>query len=251
MDEVRIRPLRCGTLTAPGEAFVAGMDGDVTLQVWAFVVEHPDGVALFDTGMHPEVGIDPRGRLGSLARAFAIDLGPDDDVGARLATAGVDVDGIDVVISSHLHFDHAGGNALVPEARVVVQRAELDHARGEDGGGYVPADWDTGQDLEVIDGEHDVFGDGRVLCLPTPGHTPGHQSLVVRLGAGDVVLTADACYLRRSLEARALPSFGWDLERQRRVLDRLARLEADGATLVFGHDPVLSPAARAVLAEHP
>lgn len=244
---VRVRALRCGVLTAPGDAFVRGLDGDVDLQVWAFLVEHPSGTVLFDTGMHTAVRDDPHGHLGGLADLFAIAYGPDDDVASRLAAVELDPGDVDVVVASHLHFDHAGGNASVPDARVVVQRAELDHARGEDGGGYVPADWDTGQDLQVVDGEHDLFGDGRITCIPTHGHTPGHQSLLVRLDDGDLLLTADACYLRRSLEARALPAFGWDLDRQRHVLDRFARLEAAGTTLVFGHDPVLSPAARALL----
>ena len=248
---VRVHPLRCGSLTAPGDAFVRGLDGDVELQVWAFLIEHPAGTVLFDTGMHPSIRQDPHGRLRGLADLFAIAYGPDEDVASRLAAAGVDATEVGTVVASHLHFDHAGGNALVPEARVVVQRAELDHARGEDGGGYVPADWDTGQDLQVVDGEHDLFGDGRLVCVPTHGHTPGHQSLLVRLDDGDLLLTADACYLRRSLEERALPAFGWDLERQRQVLDRFARLEAAGTTLVFGHDPVLSPAAMALLADGP
>ncbi len=246
--DVRIRPLRCGVLRAPGTVFVSGLEGAVTLQVWAFLIMHPRGVVLFDTGMHPALRDDPRSHLGALADLFELDYGPDDDVSSVLGAAELAPDDIDVIIASHLHFDHAGGNVLVPNSRVLVQRAELDHARtADEGGGYVRSVWDTGHDLQVVDGEHDVFGDGRVVCVPTFGHTPGHQSLLVRLGGGDVVLTADACYLRQSLERRALPGFGWDLDRQRRVLDRFALLEAGGATLVFGHDPDLSPAARALL----
>lgn len=248
-DQLRVEGLRCGVLTAPGDAFVAGAEGMLDLQVWAFLVHHPKGTVLFDTGMHPAVRDDPVQHLGRVADLFAITYGDGDDIAARLGAAGTAPDDVDVVVSSHLHFDHAGGNAALREARVVVQRLELDHARNQDGGGYVPTDWDTGQDLEVVDGEHDVFGDGTVVCVPTFGHTPGHQSLWVRTGSDELLLTADACYLRASLEALALPAFGYDLDAQRRVIARLARLEGTGTTLVFGHDPVLSHQARRLVVE--
>ena len=245
-EGLSIRPLRCGVLRSDAAGFVEGMAGDLDLQVWAFVVHHPGGTVLFDTGMHPDVRDDARGHLGGVADLFRIEYTEDDDVHARLVGVGVDPTTIDRVVCSHLHFDHAGGTSLVGDARIVVQRREWEHARDEEGSGYAHADWDTGQDLELVDGEHDLFGDGRVVCLPTFGHTPGHQSLLVRLDTGDVLLTADACYLRASLEAMALPAFGWDLDRQRAVLRDLARREATGTTLVFGHDPVLP----ALLGEH-
>ena len=100
-DDVRVHALRCGALTAPGEAFVAGLDGEVDLQVWAFLVEHPSGTVLFDTGMHPSVRQDAPARLGGLADLFRITYGPDDDVASRLAEAATDVGDVDVVVSSH------------------------------------------------------------------------------------------------------------------------------------------------------
>ena len=87
-----------------------------------------------------------------------------------------------------------------------------------------------------IDGEHDLFGDGSVMCLPTFGHTPGHQSLKVRLSDGDVVLTADACYFRSVLENLKLPRQVHDREAARAALLRLRELEAAGNRLFFGHD---------------
>jgi glyoxylase-like metal-dependent hydrolase (beta-lactamase superfamily II) len=89
----------------------------------------------------------------------------------------------------------------------------------------------------LADGVHDVFGDGAVECLPTHGHTPGHQSLRLRLASGDVVLTADACYLRRTLDSLALPPVVDDRAAALASLEKLRALAAAGARLSFGHDP--------------
>jgi N-acyl homoserine lactone hydrolase len=75
------------------------------------------------------------------------------------------------------------------------------------------------------------------VCLPTHGHTPGHQSLKLRLAGGDVVLAADSCYFCRTLRERRLPRFAYDKEAMLVALDRLAALEAAGARIFFGHDP--------------
>ncbi|PKU22784.1 MBL fold metallo-hydrolase [Telmatospirillum siberiense] len=94
-----------------------------------------------------------------------------------------------------------------------------------------------GHKVRLIDGEYDVFGDGSVTCLPTHGHTPGHQSLRLRLASGDLVLAADACYFCRTLRERRLPRYADDREAMLASLDRLEALERGGARIVFGHDP--------------
>jgi glyoxylase-like metal-dependent hydrolase (beta-lactamase superfamily II) len=91
--------------------------------------------------------------------------------------------------------------------------------------------------LRLVDGEHDVFGDGSVVCLPTHGHTPGHQSLRLRLNSGEIVLAADACYFCRTLRERRLPRYVPDREAMLASLDRLETLEKSGARIYFGHDP--------------
>jgi glyoxylase-like metal-dependent hydrolase (beta-lactamase superfamily II) len=145
------------------------------------------------------------------------------------------------LVNSHLHFDHAGGNAEVPNARLLVQRREWEAGADPDlarRNGFARQDYDLGHDLVLVDGEHDVFGDGRVVCIPTHGHTPGHQSLHLRLDeAGEVVLTSDACYLRRTLEDLHLPGVVYDREAMLGSLRRLRALRDAGATLWFGHDP--------------
>jgi glyoxylase-like metal-dependent hydrolase (beta-lactamase superfamily II) len=142
-------------------------------------------------------------------------------------------------VTSHLHFDHVGGNASLPNARVVVQRREWEAGRDPDlvrRNYYDPRDYDLGQDLLLLDGEHDLFGDGSVVCVPTYGHTPGHQSLRLRTGSGELVLTADACYLRRTLERLQLPGTVFDRDAMLASLQRLRALESAGARLLFGHD---------------
>ena len=103
--------------------------------------------------------------------------------------------------------------------------------------GYVAADYDHGHDLKLVEGEHDLFGDGSVVCVPTYGHTPGHQSLQVRLAGGDVLLTGDACYLRQTLENLHLPRILHDRGEMLDSLRRIRALQTAGARIFYGHDP--------------
>jgi glyoxylase-like metal-dependent hydrolase (beta-lactamase superfamily II) len=237
---VRLHALACGWLTGPAALFLTGEPGPLRVPVPAFLVVHPRGTVLFDSGLHPEAARDPTGRLGEAATIFTVERTAADDVAARLAALDVDAARVDWLVNSHLHFDHTGGNALVPNARLVVQRSEWEAGHDADAmraNHYDPRDYDLGHALLAVDGAHDLFGDGRVVCVPTPGHTPGHQSLRVRLDSGDVVLTADACYLRRTLEALLLPAIVHDAETMRASLRRLGALRDAGARLIYGHDP--------------
>src|SRR5262249_57844360 len=120
--------------------------------------------------------------------------------------------------------------------QIVVQRREWDAGHDADAvraNYYDPRDYDTGHAILVVDGEHDLFGDGRVVCIPTHGHTPGHQSLRVRLDGGDVVLAADACYLRRTLDDERLPPHPYDRDGMIASLRRLRALHDAGARLIF------------------
>ena len=153
---------------------------------------------------------------------------------------GRDPTRIDILINSHFHFDHVGGNALVPNATMLVQRREWEAGMCPDIAalhGYNRRDFDLGHKRLLIDGEHDVFGDGSAVCLPTYGHTPGHQSLRLQLDGGEVVLAADSCYFCRTLRERRLPPRAHDREAMQASLDRLAALEAGGARIFYGHDP--------------
>ena len=102
--------------------------------------------------------------------------------------------------------------------------------------GFNRRDFDLGHARRLVEGEHDLFGDGSVICLPTPGHTPGHQSLRVRLASGDIVLAGDACYFCRTLRERRLPKNVHDRAQMQASLEKLAQLESGGARIFFGHD---------------
>jgi len=237
---VRLLAFTCGWLSGPRALFLDGATGGVRVPVPVFVVEHPRGRVLFDSGLHRELQDDPKTRLGAAAAVFTPHFAAGEDVAARLAAADVEVGAIDYLVNSHLHFDHAGGNAAARNATVVVQRREWEAAHSAEGvaaNGYNAGDFDTGQPRREVDGEHDLFDDGRVICLPTFGHTPGHQSLLVRLDGGDVVLAADACYFKQTLDDLHLPMIVHDAAAMLASLHRLRALAAVGARIVYGHDP--------------
>ena len=231
----------CGHLTGEFGHLMEGGEGRIRLPIPAYLIEHPKGTALFDTGMRPDCQHDPAARLGArLTGLFEFDYHPGEEISARLTALGREPEKIDLIINSHFHFDHVGGNALIPNATMLVQRREWDAGMDPDSAakrGFNPRDFDLGHKLRLVDGEHDVFGDGSVVCLPTHGHTPGHQSLKLHLAGGDVVLAADSCYFCRTLRERRLPRFAYDKEAMLVALDRLAALETAGARIFFGHDP--------------
>jgi N-acyl homoserine lactone hydrolase len=237
---MRVYAMTCGWLTGPLGNFLAGLEGEIRVPVPCFLIDHPRGLALFDSGLHRQTQSDPRARLGGITKIFRVEFQSGEEVSARLHGLGIDPARIRYLINSHLHFDHTGGNDQIPNAQVVVQRREWDAGHDADQirkQFYNPRDYQLGHDVLAVDGEHDLFGDGRVVCVPTYGHTPGHQSLRLRLDHATVVLTADACYLRRTLDAMHLPSVVDDRDGMRRSLEQLRALRNGGAQLVYGHDP--------------
>lgn len=238
---IKVFAFSCGTLTGEFARLMEGGEGDITIPIPAFLIEHPKGRAVFDTGLHPECQRNPTARIGEeMTRVYRVGFHPGEEISAQLEALDRDPGKIDLLINSHFHFDHVGGNALIPNATMLVQRREWDASRDADKvalHGYDPRDFDVGHKVHLIDGEYDVFGDGSVTCLPTHGHTPGHQSLRLRLASGDLVLAADACYFCRTLRERSLPRYVEDRDAMLASLDRLDALERGGARIVFGHDP--------------
>ena len=143
------------------------------------------------------------------------------------------------MVLSHLHFDHSGGLHQIPNATLVVQRREWEAGfdREVAASYFLPRRYfDLGHKVQLIDGEHDLFGDGSAVCVPSIGHTPGHQSLRVRNAQGDHILVGDACYNCEVVETRAFPAFA-DHAAMNRSLDALLALGGPETVMVFGHDP--------------
>jgi N-acyl homoserine lactone hydrolase len=196
---------------------------------------------LFDTGIHPQMGVDPEARLGPAAAAFDTRIGPEDHIEACLGKIGLAPRDIDLVIMSHLHFDHAGGLEWLTHAPVLVQGEELSFARNPPVYQqliYVPGDFEHDLEWRELDGDHDVFGDGRLVALSTPGHSRGHQSLLVRLDSGQTVfLLADATYLLSKMRERALPAVLWSPDAMVASWERIEALEREhDAMLIATHD---------------
>lgn len=239
---ISVHAMTCGWMTMDFGSMLEGETGKIRIPVPSFLIRHPRGLVLYDTGLHKSMQSAPDDRLGVLAPMFDIHYEAHEDVASRLAALGVDVDDITWLVNSHLHFDHCGGNDAIPNAPIVVQKQELAAAKDPDIAGrigFFNQDWDHGHDFVLADGEYDIFGDGSVVCIPTPGHTPGHQSLQVTSDEGVVVLTGDACYLRKTIEDMHLPALAFSREQMLDSLKRLKQLEQRGARLIYGHDPEL------------
>lgn len=236
---VKLYALTCGHVTIPTAMLLANREGFTRVPITSYLIEHPRGRAVFDTGLNLKTLHQPAVYVGDLLAALhEFHYSAGEDVGSRLTGVDVDPASVDYVINSHLHFDHCGGNELLPNATVVVQRLELEAARQDEGQlrGYVTADFETGQPWQLIDGEHDLFGDGSVTLIPTHGHTPGHQSVRVRTNTGEFVLCGDACYLKETLDTMTLPGVITDPDGFTRSLDLFRDLQSRGATIMYGHD---------------
>jgi glyoxylase-like metal-dependent hydrolase (beta-lactamase superfamily II) len=233
---VELVPLECGWIRQSHSLLEVGAsDAKIDIPVPAWLIRHPKETVLFDTGLHPGLAHSPD-TLGRLASLFTAILEEDGSIRGRLQDTDVDPDSPLTVILSHCHFDHVGGLCELPNARLIVQKAEWKAAIPGDGLSYDPALYDLGHDVTTVDGDHDLFGDGAITCLPTPGHSVGHQSLRVVTANGPTVVAADACYFARTLDGGTLPSFGHDHEAQKRSLGRLRAERSAGAEVIPGHD---------------
>lgn len=210
----------------------------IRFPVPAYLVETDKEHILIDTGLHPGAVADADAHYGSGALGF-FELEQEESIADQ-----VDLSTVTMVVLTHLHFDHAGGLALVPPSvPVIVQRAEWEAGRDRatiERNFLQPRDYaDTPADLlTLVDGDHDLLGDGSIELLSTPGHTPGHQSVRI----GDLVVGGDATHYASTLDDRRLPAFGDDLDEQGRSVERLRELRDAGLTVQPGHDPdVLQP----------
>jgi glyoxylase-like metal-dependent hydrolase (beta-lactamase superfamily II) len=208
---------------------------DTTLPVNVFVVEHPDGLCVFDAGQTAraaEPGYFPA--WYPFFRLARFELRPEDEAAPQLRALGWEPEDVRWVVLSHLHTDHVGGLAPFAGADVVVARREWERASGLGGRlrGYLPQHWPEGLTPRLIEldgpplgpfpATYDIAGDGSLLLVPTPGHTPSHVGMVVQDESRTYLLAGDLAHTRAGIRAAAPQVAAW--------------CEAERVTVLTAHD---------------
>ena len=193
-----------------------------------YLIRHERGLLLWDTGYPDALADQPNGNTNQMGTARRKSKLVDD-----LAKLGVKPGDIRFVAISHHHGDHTGNLDKFPSATFLMQAAE--HAFAfENKNAPFPAT----QPIIKLNGDHDVFGDGSVTIVSTPGHTAGHQSLLVNLPkTGFVLLSGDAVHFKDNWEHKRVPSMNLDKDKTVASMERMAKLIADHkAQLWINHD---------------
>ena len=251
---MRLYVFSSGWLTIDKSALQTGGTGKITVPVAFFLIKHPKGNVLFETGNNDKVITDPT-YWGPLAEMLSPESRkPDLAIDLQLDKAGVKPSDINYVILGHMHLDHAGNVGKFPGATIVYQRDEIVNAfwpKPGFAGPYITADFamlrsnvgenaPSRQKVIELNGDLDLFGDGSIYIHRNVGHTPGSQMAVVRLPkTGPVVLTSDTCYLMDNLQKDILPSVALAYD-PAGILNGYAwvkhLMSAEGADVIFAHD---------------
>src|SRR6516164_93825 len=250
---MRLSVFSSGWLTLDKSGLQTGATGKITVPVAFFLIKHPKGNILFDTGNNDKIITDPT-YWGPFIASLDPGRAPDVAIDVQLNKVGIKPSDINYVILGHMHLDHAGNAGKFPTATIVYQRDEIVNAfwpKPGYGCCYITADFaglrnDVGQSqvsrqkVIELNGDLDLFGDGRIYIHRAVSHTPGSQMVVVRLPkSGPVVLTSDVCYLMENLEKDILPSVSLAYD-PAVMLDGYAwvkhLMSAEGADVIFAHD---------------
>jgi N-acyl homoserine lactone hydrolase len=233
--------LEGGRLRMRRSIYVTGAAREETIElpVHATLIRHAKGNVLFDSGCNPDVLVDPQARWGGLSKVMIPIFSPEQTVIRQLATVGLQPDDIDVVICSHLHPDHCGCNVHFRKATILCHEAEVAAAEadGAENLGYLRSEWEPEQGFQTFSQDHDVFGDGRIVVMPMPGHTAGMSAARVELGKdGAFVLASDAAPLESNIDTGMAPKNTWNLDLANASLGRLKAFQDRGETVISGHD---------------
>jgi N-acyl homoserine lactone hydrolase len=240
VTEVRLYTLDCGRAELKDMAPFSDTgeyDGKPgAIAVTCFVIRHPNGVLVWDTGMGDNLaekkdGVDNGGIHMTLSVTLA----------DQLKALGLAPSDVTYVAFSHFHFDHTGNANLFTNSTWILNQSELNWAiSSPTPGGVVPATFSNYKTAKtnMINGDFDVFGDGSVRILRTPGHTPGHQCLEIRLKkAGTVILSGDLYHLRDNHLYRRVPDFNVNRADTLASMDRIDKIiKNTGGRLVVQHD---------------
>jgi N-acyl homoserine lactone hydrolase len=201
-----------------------------------YLIRHGDQYMLWDTGLSDAL-------IGHPMTNPAMSLRLERSIADQLRQIGVRPEQIGIVGISHWHFDHLGQVAHFPQARLLIGAADVEMLRRtpppDQDSATAIAHWLTGGGrLEPTSGDHDVFGDGSVVTLTTPGHTPGHNALLVRLASGPVLLSGDIYHFTEQVENRGVPPFNWNRADSLASMDRFDRIARNlRARVIIQHEP--------------
>ncbi len=238
----RMYVLECGeSKTSDVSLWSPGVDVGVAREFSdnCYLIRHGERWLLWDSGMSDAIATKPD---GVVVGNGMLTLYVHKTLASQLEALGVAPTDITDLAFSHFHGDHVGNANLFTAATLLVQRAEYDLAFGPDAThvGYAPALYARLRDNPVVklEGDHDVFGDGSVTILSTPGHTPGHQSLLVRLPKqGAVVLSGDLVHFRENWDEKRVPARNFDRKQSLAAMERIAELlVTEKAVLWINHD---------------
>jgi len=231
--DMSLTRLDCGTPQAPIAVNQRFSDtyayGDLKVQfVYScYVIKHGDDYLLWDTGH----------------AMTTPNVAPKVSIVDQLAKLGLKPEQIKYVGISHYHADHTGQVASFPGATLLIGSREweaITAPKPAEGVNYKPFEhWAKGEGkFEALTSDKDVFGDGSVIVLRTPGHTPGHQSLLVKLPQmGNVILTGDAAHFRENWDSDGVPTFNYDRAQTVASIERLKKIAANvKATVIIQHD---------------
>lgn len=204
-----------------------------------YLIKHAKGWMLWDSGFPDRFASLPNGQANPRGTTIGYMKKPLAD---SLREIGVTPADIGHFAMSHSHGDHSGNAGMFAASTLYIQTAEYDAVFGPEPQrfNFIPAYFEKLKDTRTVklNGDHDVFGDGSVVIKPTPGHTPGHQSLLVRLPrTGPVLLSGDFVHFRSNWEARRVPSINYSSEQSLRSMNEMdAFIRQTGAKLWINHD---------------
>jgi len=195
-----------------------------------YLIKHARGWLLWDTGVTDAIAAMPDGQAPADPRATH--WRRPKTLASQLDQLGLKPSDIKYVAVSHTHPDHIGNVTLFPQSMLLVQKAEYEWPSPL-GPRFKPE-----QPATKLDGDHDVFGDGSVMLIATPGHTPGHQCLLVKLPkTGAVLLSGDAVHFKDNWEHRRVPALNFDKDKTAASMQRMAEVMAkEKAQLWINHD---------------
>jgi N-acyl homoserine lactone hydrolase len=199
-----------------------------------YLIRHARGNLLWDTGIADDVINMPNGFSGSPGSPV---WHRTKTLAAQLKDVGVAPADIQYVAISHTHPDHVGNVELFPQSTLLIQKAEYDWSSSPGKSRIAPS-----HPVEKLEGDHDVFGDGSVMIISTPGHTPGHQALLVHLPkTGWIILSGDAVHFKDNWDNRRVPANNVDKDQTLASMQRLADLMKQyKAQLWINHDKIQS-----------